>query len=203
MFRRGLLVTTALILAASISGAAARSAASAGSRMRDSVASRNVNDEFMCTYGQFTVYYLHDQASGASYTAWEHVAVPITGRGKTVSRIIVEQLRGTSRPNFSAGIYSNTPSGLPGNVIALGTAKANSKCAEVAISIAPTRLEDKKIYWIEEEAPQGGKAKIETYWAINPKAKQRAYVQEHHGSSSSSYTSPWSEESAGPYVRVR
>jgi hypothetical protein len=202
MFRRILLVTTALI-AASISAVEAQAAPSA-SRMRESVANRDVNDEFLCSYGYFDAYYKSASVSDQAFYSWVHVAVPITGHGKTVSRIIVRdyQFKRVAH-NFSASIYSNTPSGVPGSPIAGGVAAASSKCADITVSIPPVKLENRKKYWVVEEAAPGLR-KNAVLWAINPKSRRRAYEQRYFSSSfTSGYTSPWYEQSAGPYVKVK
>src|SRR5215472_11955845 len=113
MFRLGLLTSTAmtavtLLLSGAPIGAYAQTDMHA--------ASRDPNTRFLCTYGEFLVssasawgWNEHD-IPRLNSTTWQHVAVPVTGHGQTVSRIrVVEspQYSGFSSP-FSAGIYSNT-----------------------------------------------------------------------------------------------
>ncbi|HEX4077979.1 MAG TPA: hypothetical protein VHX61_03775 [Rhizomicrobium sp.] len=209
MIKKGLLTTTALILVASVSGVAARPEATAGSRMRNIVASRDANEEFLCNYGHFNVSYVFTSSSGTTLSTWTHVAAPITGHGQTVHGIIVEEQLGRfssySSPEFSVGIYSNSPSGFPGKLIAGGSGKLPYKCARTEVSIPRTKLKRKTTYWIEETVPQPFSATNSAYWAIDPKTKHRAYVQSHyyHSSHSSSSTTAWRLQTAGPYFRLK
>jgi hypothetical protein len=134
------------------------------------------------------------------------VAVPIVGHGKTVSRIVVEEKRNSKSADgkFSAGIYSNTASGFPGNLIAGGSATATNRCEKVEIPISPLELQDKKTYWVVEQAYQrGNHLTRDLSWVVDPTTKRKAYVQRHSSSSGYSFTSPWREHSQGPYVRAR
>ena len=210
MFKCSLLATTALIVAGTLSFAAAHSAPPA--RPLHAGPTRDRNDQFLCTYGQFPVSWQWGGSSASLYSRWEHMAVPITGRGQTVSRILVKEGHpsGTYSANFSAGIYSDTASGLPGRLIAGGTARSNKNCRAVGVPISPTKLERRKRYWIEEQVPLPHWGDVnQAYWATNPKKKHKAYQQTHWfatnsstGSTTSS-TSPWTEMSAGPYAAVR
>ena len=170
------------------------------------VAPPDANDRFLCTYGAFRVSYYRDANSGSFHETWTHVAVPITGRGKTVSRIVLEEKKNAKSHDgkFSAGIYSNTASGLPGNMIAGGAASATGRCATVEIPISPLQLQAKQTYWIVEQAyQQGNHLPRDISWVVDPATKRKAYVQRHSSSSASRYTSPWKEQSQGPYVRVK
>jgi len=212
MFRIGLLATTALI-AASLSAVAAPASASEESRMRDSVISRDANGEFLCTYGGFKV---EAESGGSSYSfgsSYMRVAVPIIGHGQTISRIGVvdSPIKYASSHDFTVGIYSNTPSGFPGNEIAGGNTEAFRPCHRIILPIPPTVLKRKTTYWIEEIAyrvggncPHGCRNAVD--WKTDPNAKHKAYVQYHYyatSSHSSSYTSPWTLQTAGPYVWVK
>lgn len=218
MFRCGLLVTTALVIAGSFSFLAAQSAVMAGP-VKAGVA-RDRNKEFMHTYGagrgwpcgeKHFVVSTYDQnfSSGSSESAWTHVAVPITGHGNTVDRIVVrEGYSSEFDALFSAGIHSNTPSGVPGKLIAGGTGKARPFCGKVRVNIPPTKLSRNTIYWIEETTPgYANPSKTAVYWKVDPHRKSHAYSQAHfyHWSHSSggSYTSPWGELTEAPYFRLK
>jgi hypothetical protein len=232
MFKNGLLISTALRTVASLLFAV-QPAASAQKRMQDIVAGRDANAEFLCTYGQFLVSAYSDNLNGYSAwsSTWNHVAVPVREHGQTVSRIkvIEAQASNTSNSAFSAGVYSNTPSGFPGKLIAGGTGKAGPTCGPVTIKIAPTKLKRHTTYWIEETTstpgcpssmragsvakPRGFRppecsSYVGLYWEANPRTKRKAYVQHHYeqgdsGTVSSSYTTPWKQQSTGPYFRLK
>jgi hypothetical protein len=203
MLRMGLLTSTAMTaVTLLLSGAPSP----AHGQPLSSGSGRDRNHEFLCTYGQFDVFYSHSANSGSGvHTAWTHVAVPVTGHGKLVHRIVVQEGKSSKSVDgkFSAGIYSNTASGLPGNLIAGGAATASSHCTEVGIPINPTKLQDKKTYWIVEQARQQGRVKRKLHWAVNPKTKQKAYVQRYNSSSFQSHTSPWMEQALGPWVKLQ
>jgi hypothetical protein len=211
MFKMSLLATTALLVVASVSCVTARPTITAGSQLRDSVANRDTNDEFLCTFGDYSVsYYFHSSSSDDS--TWTHEAVPITGKGKVVKNIIVREARekSTASPEFSAGIYSNTASGLPGRLIVGGTGQAPRTCQQVTIPIAPTKLKARTTYWIEETVPKPSlnqhlSGLNEAFWATNPKSMRKAYVQSHYSTSSGnkSSTTPWMMQSGGVYGRVK
>jgi hypothetical protein len=215
MFKKGLLVTTALVVVGSLSFFAAQSATAANPHAV--VPERDRNQEFLCDYGGFPVsdysYRAYSQGSDF-FSGWKHVAVPYTGHGQTISRITVAE--GVSRqPNhlkFAAGIYSNTASGLPGNAIAVGIGEAPNTCARVNVAIPSTTLEPNTKYWIEETAPLDSPQSkrpprnfIHVYWAKSSRTKPRAYVQSHYYSSahSYSYTTPWKKQSGSPYFKLK
>lgn len=208
MFRCGLLATTAFVVVGTLSFLAARSAAVAQSGSLAVGRDRNV--EFLCAYGGIAI---DEFGSGSSYystnSGWTHVAFPIVGRGRTVTRITVREARESLRSHgiFSAGIYSNASGGIPGNPISVGRGKAGVHCGKVTISIYPTTLERNKKYWVEETIPalrHWDRGYVEL-WATDPRAKHNAYVQYHHysGLRQSSYTLPWTESTAGVYVRIK
>jgi hypothetical protein len=210
MFRKNLLATTALIVTASAAAAGAQPVAGADTRMRDSVASRNVNDEFLCTYGSYPVSLSREADSGGSfYISWTHVAAPIKGHGKTVNQIIVQEALtdGHSRTarEFSAGIYTDDH-GQPGKLITSGTGALSTHCANVTVKINPTKLARNKTYWVEEST---SRKNATVFWAINPRAKYTAYVQQHYSSSYwhqqgfHSSTTPWNAQPSGTYLKVR
>lgn len=214
MFKIGLLTSTAitavtLLLSGSLQSAYAQTDMHA--------ASRDPNTRFLCTYGAFLVNFGWGGSSSYFDSAWRHVAVSVTGHGQTVSRIRVIEIPLYSglTSSFSAGIYSNSPSGFPGKLIAGGTGLAGPSCGPVTIPIAPTRLKRHTTYWIEETIParyHGTSSLASVYWVANPYAKRPAYVQTHrytacssHATSchSSSTTSPWMKQTKGPYVKLR
>jgi hypothetical protein len=205
MFKSGLLATTAFVVVGSLSFAATQISA----RAANTGATQDRNREFLCTYGQFDVSSYSSWPSSSILRGWTHVAVPIVGRGKTVDRIIVREGSGGHKDGgeFSAGIYSNSPSGLPGRLIAGGTGRPSKHCGHAQVSIAPTRLKWNKAYWVEERVPLQG-SKVDDYWAINPRAANKAYEQSYYyyySDSGHSYssTSPWTQQSAGPWVNLR
>jgi hypothetical protein len=206
MFRKNLLLTTAFVAAAALPSVAALARPAAAGLGHDS------NDEFMCTYGQLAPSANAESSSTTYSSGWRHVAVPIVGKGKVVNRIIVKEARSasTASPEFSAGIYGDTPSRTPGKLIAGGIARAPRACGNVTIRIAPTTLKAGKTYWIEETVltPHiNGPSfqRNEVYWAINPKSRRRAYVQSYYNISNSNHssTTPWTRQRQGVYLRVK
>lgn len=216
MFKVGLLTSTAMTaVALLLSGAPAGAYAQTDMH----VASRDPNARFLCTYGHFFVSAFSSNLNSGSLSgsAWHDVAVPITGHGQTVRRIrVIEAKSGyTANSAFSAGIYRNSPSG-PGNLIAKGTGIAGGTCGAVTISITPTILKPHTTYWIEEttSTPRCHRLSQSTcvshvglYWEADPKTKRKAYMKYHYRSGSSgrvsSYTSPWTEQSMGPYFKLK
>jgi hypothetical protein len=209
MFKCELLATTAIVVVGSLSSFAAQSGAVA--RAVSAGPGRDRNSDFLCSYGQLSVYAFETGGSSgsSSYVGWQHVAVPIVGHGRTVSRITVrEQNVGDGGGHFSIGIYSDTPSGLPGNLISGGKAKASTNCGPVRVRIAPTTLARNKPYWVEETVswPHIWGNERAVGWASEHVSKRKAYEQYYMRSccsSSSSYTSPWTEQSAGPWFILR
>jgi hypothetical protein len=232
MLRMGLLTSTAMtavaLLLSGVPGAYARTDMH--------VASRDPNMRFLCTYGQFVVSAFSAFHSGGHKiaSAWEHVAVPVTGRGQTVSRIRVIESPSEFmfNPSFTTGIYSNTASGFPGQLIAGGTGRVGASCGPVTIKITPTTLKRHTTYWIEETTAvqprcptsmwpgsddsrrryrpslcSGYSSWNSLYWVADPSATRNAYVQTHwwhkFGKNSSSSTSPWTEQSTGPYFKLK
>jgi hypothetical protein len=209
MFKCGLLATTAIVVVGSLSFLAAGPAAQAQSAPAD----RSRNSEFLCNYGYYAASSFISSYSGTVASHWEHVAMPIKGRGKTVSRIIVKESIGnpTSSSQFSAGIRENTPANVPGTLIAGGTGTASRKCATVSITIEPTLLKAGKTYWIEESVPAppfknfASSVVNQAYWGFDPKARRKAYVKHHAWYFDRLHSSvvPWTAQSHGVYVRVK
>ena len=204
MFRMGLLTSTAMTaVALLLSGAPG--GAYAQTNMH--VASRNPNTRFLCTYGQFLVSVSSNSSFDGLTYEWTHVAVPINGHGQIVRSIkVMEERRSRNSYYFSAGIYSNAPSGFPGKLIAGGKSKAGLNCGPVDISIPPTTLMPNTKYWIEETASFSGR--LSFYWEADPKAKHKAYRQTFYGFCSSSgrcssSKSPWMKQTMGPYLKLK
>ena len=211
MFKCKLLATTALVIVGSLSFLAVQSTAVA--QPLAAATERDRNREFLCTYGDITVSHnrFAGDSGGYSYVSWTHAAAPVRGRGQTVSQIIVmDSFDGSASRathEFSAGIYSSTLHGKPGKLIAGSVGVAPEACGKVTFTIPPTTLAKGKTYWIEEAADQlHGLKKI--LWAVDPKAKQNAWVQHHFSSSNyqssgfHSSTTPWEKQSAGPWFRL-
>jgi hypothetical protein len=207
MFKIGLLTSTAMT-AVTLLLAGASTGAYAQTDMH--VADRDSNARFLCTYGAFNVSHSREAVSGGSYyKKWTHVAVPFTGQGQTVMTIIVKEWRPASGHDkiFSAGIYSSNSHGKPGNLIAGGIGKAPGQCGNVVIPIIPTTLSKNTTYWLEETADLRERGKYE--WAVDPRAKHKAYVQHHFSSSNwnsqgfHSSTTPWKKKSSGPWFRLK
>jgi hypothetical protein len=215
MFRCGLLLTTAIVVVGTLSFVAAQSAEAA--RALTAGPLRDRNREFMCSYGSLPVsgYSFRSSYSSYFFSGWKDVAVPIVGRGQTVKSITVGegQSAHTHGAHFSAGIYSDAASGIPGAAIAVGAGKAPKSCGRVNIPIAPTTLRRGTTYWIEETIPLARRSRrdhedrtnTQVYWAINPHTKHRAYEQHGYYSSASgnASSSPWTEQSAGPYFKLK
>jgi hypothetical protein len=204
MFKMGLLTSTAMTaVALLLSGAVKGAYAQTGMH----VASRDPNTRFLCTYGGFLVSaYSGDPFSSQFYAHWTHVAVPVAGRGQTVTsiKVIEAQSSYTSNSSFTAGIYSNTASGFPGRPIAVGVGRISQSCGPVTISIPTTTLKPKTRYWIEETTwANANSTSNALYWIANPKKKHKAYVQYKDWNYSSSRTSPWSEQTEGPYLKLK
>lgn len=205
MFKMRLLRSTALIIVASLS-CGAQPEALAQTQMRNNIATRDVNGEFLCTYGSFTVSsYSGFSSHHVFYFGWQRVAVPIVGRGQTVRRITVKEEQYPPNSQFSAGIFSNTPSGLPGKRITSGAGLAPPTCGRVTLPLAPTTLAKHKQYWIEENVPSLASdiSSNSARWAINPHTKLRAFIKRESCSSSFCTSTPWTEQSAGPWFRLK
>jgi hypothetical protein len=212
MFKRGLLTSTAIIFVASISAAAAQPEATAASKVRSLATGRDANGQFLCNYGALSASNQWGGSSASLYSHWQHLAVPVTGHGQTVAGITVMEAQSafTYSANFSAGIYSNTASGLPGRLLAGGKGKAGKQCAPVRISIPPLTLKRKTKYWVEETVPLPHWGdRNEVYWEARPHAKQEAYEQSHYYNTNSSTgshhsgTSPWAKQTIKPYFKLR
>lgn len=207
MFKCSLLATTAFVVAGSLSLLATSSWAFARSPTAEP--GRDRNDEFLSNYaGRFNVFATWGGSSYSEHIEWQHVAVPVTGHGQTVSRIVVKEEEGSPRKRgFTVGIYSNGPSG-PGTLLAGGKGRAHKNGGEVTVSIAPTKLNRKTTYWVEETVPLGPWGRtVNQYWEGDPHTKSKAYVQIYRFNASSypssSSTTPWMQQSTGPWVRLK
>lgn len=218
MFKVGLLTSTAMTaVALLLSGAPAGAYAQTDMH----VASRDPNTRFLCTYGQFHVSFGDSQQSGFNWFNWEDVAVPVVGQGQTVTRInVMEALdyrsSSWSLPSkFFAGIYSNSPSGFPGKLIAGGRHKARQTCEPITVKIPPTTLTANTKYWLKERtthrAYPSSASFIAYNWYADPKATAKAYVQTGKGTCSSSgcwssrhsSRSAWTKQTVGPWFRLK
>ncbi len=211
MFRCGLLTTTAFVVVGSISLLATQSWAIARSATAEPA--RDRNEEFLHTYstGKFLVSFTWTEtgSQGRHYVAehWQHVAVPIIGKGQTIDSIIVKESANSSQTAFSVAIYNSS------GFYEWGTAKANKKHAsEVVIQIPTATLQKDTTYWISEIVPYCQPCKSKAYWKVNKHTGLKAYVQDGYWynsfssggySWSSSSSGPWTMQSAGPYVKVR
>jgi hypothetical protein len=208
VFRKALLITTALVIASSLSFLAPQSRAFEGRVTPES--NRDRNGEFLCTYGFLDVSTFYSLGSSLSlFSAWTHIAVPIIGKGKVITDILVREESGPGSRfrRFFTGIYSNTSKGVPGKLIAGNWHGATSRCKETKVKISPTMLATNTTYWVEEMASPS----LSSYyadnvamWAVDPKTNRRAYKQTHSGHSGhSSHTSPWTPLSTGPCLQLR
>ena len=217
MFKMGLLTSSAMT-AVTLLLSGAPTSVYAQTDMH--VAGRDANARFLCTYGNFLVSSYYADDSGSSYYySWRHVAVRVTGHGQTVRRIKVMEAQSatTSHSAFTAGIYSNTASGLPGNAIAVGKGKIGPSCGPVEVSIPRTTLKRNQKYWIEEQTSIPKDCSQHSSfchslaglnWEADPSTKRRAYVQTYRlfygpAGSSSSSTSPWTKQTKGPWFRLK
>lgn len=232
MLRSGLLATTFLIVIGSVSFSAAHAAgisrdqpngiaiAAAGTgqngtavfpmRAQRGIPGNDRNRKFLCTYG----YNVYDddsdsgQGSGLEYSS--HYAVPITGKGASVSEIQVTDSEPASSysPKFRAGIYADKD-GTPGRLIAGGSGKAQGSCRLTTVVIPKTFLTAGKQYWVEEHAPDPGYSRCCQHYAVNwgyrSGAKQNALYQYYVSlSQESSWFSDWFPVSGpAPFVKVK
>src|SRR5262249_3278894 len=145
MFKCGLLATTAIVVVGTLSFLAAQSAAQA--QPVKPGAGRDRNREFLhtystsdariaCPHGEIDVFRYLDDCCSELYSGLQHVAVPITGEGKIVDRILVQEGINSSwgsGAGFSVGIYGNTRNGFPGKLIAGGAATARADCGKITV----------------------------------------------------------------------
>jgi hypothetical protein len=112
--------------------------------------SRDRNREFLCTYG-YKVYYGAYYGEGSSFEDWARYAVPIRGKGASVSEIVVTDSPSAGSSKFRVGIYEDRK-GKPGTRIAAGSGRAQGSCVLTTVVIPKTFLAAGKQYWIEERA---------------------------------------------------
>lgn len=208
MFRNGLLVSTAMTAVALL-----LSGADAEAQTAMHVAYRDANARFLCNYGHFTVSFASGSSEGRGWLDNTRAAVPVVGRGQTVSHIIVmEAIYRFSRGGglFSAGIYANK-GGHPGKLIARGTGHARyvSSCQQVSISIPRTTLQPNTKYWIGEYVTGGRFDSDTVFWYVNPKEKRNAFVKTYKQSCSSggqcsTYSQNWTRQTGpGPWFKLK
>jgi hypothetical protein len=142
------------------------------------------------------------------YRGCERVAVPIKGKGKDVSKIIVEDTPYSGHSSFTAGIYGSR-NGRPGKKIVSGIGRAST--SQTRIDIPATFLTAGTRYWIVESVSQipSGSSSTENavIWEPGNRGSKKGYYQyyAHLYSSASSYSiqSKWLPVSGlAPYVRV-
>jgi hypothetical protein len=235
MLRNKLLTTTFLMIVGSVSFSSAQSAGISGDQSggiamtaagtADNRATtfqmpaefgnpgKDRNREFLCTYGYSVHDSDYDSGNGSGFEHWVHYAVPIRGKGASVSQIQVTDSESSSSysPKFKVGIYENK-NGKPGKLIAGGTGKAKGLCRLTTVVIPKTFLAAGKKYWIEENAldPDDGKhghccGYYAVSWGFRQNAKHNAYYQ-YYSSISGAYSSlsDWLPVSgSAPFARVR
>jgi hypothetical protein len=218
MLRINLLLTTAFVVATALSSVAAPSIAVA--QPAAAASGRDSNSEFLhnygCAEGAYVVDAFWSSYSGWLTSYWEHVAVPIIGRGQTVHEIVVKEGYRVSSQfpndnNFSIGIYTNSVKGFPGQLLAGGSGVARrADCGPVTISIPATKLSRRKKYWIEETTIAGHRdyssSLNDVIWDLAPNSKPKAYKQNGYFDYHSGYTSsitPWTQLPGKPYFRLK
>jgi len=214
MFKVGLLITTALIVATSVCYAGTQPQAPAGDHMQNAILRHDTNNEFMHTYGgTFVVSLISNVKDSSSYSIRsQDVAIPIVGSGRSVNRIAVKEARFLSSSEFEVGIYSNNPSGFPGKLLSYGIGKTGAQSEWINVQVSPVTLKRKKPYWIVQSIldSSGGASHIVLWAADNKTTKRKAYVQDYtyyyhsnsHSHSSGSYTSPWQPQSTGAKFKL-
>lgn len=232
MLRTRLLATTFLIVIGSVSFSPAHSAgifgdnsngiatAAAGTgengtatfptRTQRGIPGNDRNRKFLCTYGYKVYDADYDSGQGSGLEQSSHYAVPITGKGASVSEIQVTDSEPASSysPKFKAGIYADK-NGTPGRLIAGGSGKAQGSCRLTTVVIPKTFLTAGKKYWVEENAPDPGYSRCCHYYAVNwgyrSGAKQNALYQYYNSlSQESSWFSDWLPVSGpAPFVKVK
>jgi hypothetical protein len=130
----------------------------------------NANEKFLCDYGYSVTsseYYSNDGSSNSRFaSSWVHIAIPIVGKGKVVDTILVAngpKIRDT-KSGFDVGVYSNTPSGIPGNEIVGGGVKGRPGCLLRRIHIPETLLNAGTTYWLMESSPVEWQHRYTTVW---------------------------------------
>jgi hypothetical protein len=175
----------------------------------------DANKKFLCDHGYKVTsdYYYRNSGSGNSelYISWVRVAMPITGRGRSVNTVLVaEGPDGNQRgPKFRVDIFTNTASGMPGHVIAHSRTRGARSCSLKEMSIPATFLKADKTYWLVEETPVRYQRTIYNVWDVRKHGtttimEQRHYEQFDDGSNYSS-TTAWEPTfgMATPFAIVR
>jgi hypothetical protein len=163
--------------------------------------------DFLCTYGD-RVYYSAHRDSGYSTLNWQHYAVPIRGKGLSVSEIMVTDNPSAGSANVTVGIYDDK-NGKPGRLIVEGSGRAKGSCRLTTVVISKTFLAAGTKYWVEEEALQRGRGINAVSWGYKPNARSKAYYQYYSytgssGIAKSSYLSDWLPASGpAPFVKVK
>jgi hypothetical protein len=238
MLRSKLLATTFLIIVGSFSFSPVRAAAvsrdqpgfvasvasSGGNRapalqMRTELGypGRDRNTEFLCTYG-YKVYLDLYSGQGSSFDVWVDYAVPIRGKGVSVSEILVTDAPVSESDNFKIGIHKDN-NGKPGTLIADGIGEALGSCLLTTVVIPKTLLAAGRRYWVVEKANgnhhimrgPGPNAKHEprylrnaVNWGYKPDAKHNALYQSYYSAADSWSLSDWLPVSGpAPFVKVQ
>lgn len=116
----------------------------------------DANREFLCNYG-FTIYTNGFASSFGGGETWVRAAVPVWGKGETISAVVVRDAAtasgfgGSTTAGFTVGIYS-THNRKPDQELSWGNANQPKKCQRVKVPITPISLEKGKEYWIVETA---------------------------------------------------
>lgn len=115
----------------------------------------DANQQFMCNYGGFNIRFSGMGMSGSSPHTyhWNRAAVPVIGKGETVSKIeVADQLthRTTSSEyaGFSVAIYSSSKNEPFKELV--GASATGSGCG-ITVSIPSIQLEKGKKYWVVEQ----------------------------------------------------
>jgi hypothetical protein len=225
MLRTWLLATTILMIAGSVSfsrgeageksagqprgiamsaaGGADNRASALQTRLEFGNPGRDRNRDFLCTYG-YEVYYSKHCFSGSCHGQSQHYAVPIRGKGKSVTEIIVTDSPVSGSPSFNVGIYENMK-GKPGTPIASGTGQALGSCIRNKVVIPKTFLVAGKKYWVEERTTRPTRQGINAVsWGYNPNARHDALYQHYSYFSSSGTLSEWLPVSGpAPFAKVQ
>lgn len=204
MLKSWLLATTILIVVDSVSFSTSEAGGvfTGQAPLDFAKPSRDRNTNFLCTYG-YGVFYTAGRESGSSYIYWRQYAVPITGKGTSVTEIIVTDEPRTGSSSFKVGIYTDS-GGMPGGLIADGHGKAKGSCILTTATIPKTFLAAGKRYWVVETAPLRSRGTNSVSWGYKQKAKQNDYYQSYSANSSSSTLSDWLPVSGpAPFVQVK
>jgi hypothetical protein len=177
----------------------------------------DANDTFLCDYGGFDIHVMYYwdsfNISHPHGYDWTHAAVPVKGKGETVSEIMIaDELVSAPLSGYpvSVAIFSSRHN-QPFKKLVSTSATASSACG-TTISIFPIKLKKGKKYWIVEGLPVdcstnscGVFATVKWFYATT---RAHGALYQTHSSCSSrnchhSSTSPWEPITGGtPYVKL-